>query len=105
MPLAPTGTVAGLNITGINAVAANDRNGSKSGGANTYNILEFGAKGDGKTLNTAAIQSAIDKCYDEKGGTVLLPAGDFLCGTIELKSNVTLRLSAQGKLLGSPQPG
>jgi hypothetical protein len=72
-------------------------------GAKNYNIRDFGAAGDGKTLDTAAIQAAIDKCVEEKGGTVLVPAGIFICGTIELKSNVTLHLSAGGKLLGSPR--
>ncbi|HEX6731763.1 MAG TPA: glycosyl hydrolase family 28 protein, partial [Pyrinomonadaceae bacterium] len=48
-------------------------------------------------------QSAIDACTNEKGGPVLVPAGDFIIGTIELKSNVTLKLAAQGRLLGSPK--
>ena len=67
----------------------------------TYNIRAFGAKGDGKTLNSAAIQKAIDRCHLEGGGTVIVPEGDFLTGAIELKSNVVLRVSASGKLLGS----
>ncbi|MBO9199392.1 MULTISPECIES: glycoside hydrolase family 28 protein [Niastella] len=70
-------------------------------GARIFNVRDFGAKGDGKTLNTKAIQAAIDACYNELGGTVLIPAGDFICGTIELKSNVTLHLLSQGRLLGS----
>jgi polygalacturonase len=70
-------------------------------GARIYNVRDFGAKGDGKTLDSKAIQAAIDLCNKENGGTVLIPAGDFICGTIELKSNVTLHLSAQGRLLGS----
>src|SRR4051794_27241554 len=70
-------------------------------GARVYNVRDFGAKGDGTTLNTAAVQSAIDACHRDGGGTVLVPAGVFVCGTIELKSNVTLHLAAQGKLLGS----
>lgn len=72
-------------------------------GSRTYNVHDFGAKGDGKTLNTAAIQKAIDTCFAGKGGTVVIPAGDFLCGTIELKSNVTLHITSGGKLLGSPK--
>ncbi|MES2418839.1 MAG: glycosyl hydrolase family 28 protein [Bacteroidota bacterium] len=72
-------------------------------GAKSYNIRDFGAKGDGLTLDSAAVQAAIDLCYREKGGTVIVPAGDFIIGTIELKSNVTLHLSSQGKLLGSPR--
>lgn len=70
-------------------------------GAGTYNIRDFGAKGDGKTLDTAAVQKAIDVCHHDQGGTVLVPAGTFLIGTIEMKSNVTLHIAAEGKLLGS----
>lgn len=70
-------------------------------GSRVYNVIDHGAKGDGKTLNTVAIQAAIDKCFSEKGGTVLIPAGEFICGTLELKSNVTLHIAASGKLLGS----
>jgi len=70
-------------------------------GARVYNIRDFGAKGDGTTLDTAALQAAIDACHAAHGGTVLVPAGVFVIGTTELKSNVTLHLAAQGKLLGS----
>jgi polygalacturonase len=70
-------------------------------GARVYNVRDFGARGDGTTLDTTAVQAAIDACNRDRGGTVLVPAGDFLIGTIELKSNITLHLSAQGRLLGS----
>lgn len=70
-------------------------------GIRTYNIRAFGAKGDGKTLDTAAVQAAIDACNKDQGGTVLVPAGVFVIGTIELKSNVTLFLVASAKLLGT----
>ncbi|WPV01108.1 glycosyl hydrolase family 28 protein [Mucilaginibacter sp. cycad4] len=70
-------------------------------GARVYNIRDFGAKGDGKSLDTAAVQAAIDTCNKEQGGTVLVPAGVFVIGTVELKSNVTLHIAAQGKLLGT----
>jgi len=70
-------------------------------GTRSYNIRDFGAKGDGVTLDTAAVQSAIDACNKDQGGTVLVPAGVFVIGTIEMKSNVTLHIAAQGKLLGS----
>src|SRR5690348_16850421 len=59
-------------------------------GTRIYNIRDFGAKGDGTTLDTAAVQSAIDACTKDQGGTVLVPAGNFLIGPIELKSNITL---------------
>ena len=70
-------------------------------GARVFNIRDFGAKGDGQTLDTAAVQAAIDACHQDQGGTVLVPAGTFVIGTVELKSNVTLHLAAQGTLLGS----
>ena len=70
-------------------------------GARTYNVRDHGAKGDGKTLDTAALQAAIDACNRDGGGTVLVPAGTFHIGTIELKSNVTLHLAAAATLLGS----
>ena len=77
------------------------RAGDPSLGAGTHNVRDFGAKGDGKTLDTTAVQAAIDACTKDKGGTVLIPAGTFVIGTIEMKSNVTLHIAAQGKLLGS----
>ena len=73
-------------------------------GAKIYNVRDFGAKGDGTTLDTAAIQAAIDACTKDQGGIVLVPAGSFLIGPIELKNNVTLRVVAGGKLLGSTDP-
>jgi polygalacturonase len=70
----------------------------------TYDVRDFGAAGDGKTPDTAAVQKAIDACTAAGGGTVLVPAGDFLVGTVELKSNVTLHLAPSGRLLGSGNP-
>jgi len=70
-------------------------------GARTYNVRDFGAKGDGITLDTAALQRAIDTCTTDGGGTVLLPAGRFLTGSVELKNNVTLHIAAGAVLLGS----
>ena len=70
-------------------------------GTRTYNIRDFGAKGDGTTVDTTALQAAIDACNKDGGGTVLVPAGTFVIGTTELKSDVTLRIAAGGTLLGS----
>lgn len=64
----------------------------------TYNVTDFGAVGNGSTVNTAAIQAAIDTCTIT-GGTVLIPSGTFVTGTIVLKSNVTLEVN--GTLQGS----
>jgi Glycosyl hydrolases family 28 len=74
---------------------------SKLAGARIYNIRDFGAKGDSATLDTAALQAAIDACHKDQGGIVLVPAGVFTIGTVEMKSNVTLRLAAAATLLGT----
>jgi len=70
--------------------------------ARTCNARDFGAKGDGITKDTAAIQKAIDICAAKGGGTVLLTAGTYLSAPIELKSNITLQLNKGATLLGSP---
>jgi hypothetical protein len=70
-------------------------------GTKVYNIVDFGAKGDGQTLCTQALQAAVDACTKDQGGTVLVPAGVFVIGTVEMKSNVTLHIAAGGKLLGT----
>src|SRR5215472_8707577 len=70
-------------------------------GGHIYNVRSFGAKGDGVALDTKPIQAAIDACTRDGGGIVLVPAGTFQIGTVELKSNVTLRIAAGAKLLGS----
>ncbi|MCY2976746.1 MAG: glycosyl hydrolase family 28-related protein [Planctomycetota bacterium] len=65
-----------------------------------FNVRDFGAKGDGTTKDTLAIQATIDACSKSGGGTVYLPPGVFLSGTITLKDNVTLHLAHTAKLLG-----
>ncbi|HWG20114.1 MAG TPA: glycosyl hydrolase family 28 protein [Terracidiphilus sp.] len=65
------------------------------------NILDYGARPDGKTINTASIQRAIDDAFQAGGGTVYLPAGTFLSGRIDLKSRVGLYFGAGCTLLGS----
>ncbi|MBB5441194.1 polygalacturonase [Pedobacter sp. AK017] len=66
------------------------------------NILNYGAKAGGLTLNTAAIQNAVNACED--GGIVYVPAGDFKTGALFLKSNMTLYIEKGGRLKGSIDP-
>ena len=70
--------------------------------AQKYNVRDYGAKGDGKTLDHIAINKAIDACVADGGGQVLLPAGTYLCGSIRMKSNVDLHLMAGAKILAAP---
>lgn len=67
-----------------------------------YNVRDYGAKGDGKTLDHHAINAAIDSCVAHGGGRVVVPAGTYLCGSIRMKSHVELHLSAGAKILAAP---
>lgn len=67
-----------------------------------FDIREFGARGDGQSMNTSAIQAAIDACHEAGGGRVVIPPGTFLSGTIILKSHVELHFMQNATLLGSP---
>ncbi len=68
-----------------------------------FNIKDFGAVADGVTMNTAAIQKAIDTCFENGGGQVLIEGGTYMFGTIVLHSNVELHIAANATLLGSPR--
>ena len=68
-----------------------------------YNVREFGAVGDGKTLDSPAINKAIEVCAQKGGGTVYVPPGTYLSGSIHLKSNIHLYLDAGATILGAPQ--
>ena len=75
--------------------------GSVFGAETVYDVRDYGAKPDGKTLCTKSIQRAIDRCAKAGGGIVYLGRGTFLSGTIYMKSGVTLKLDAACTLLGS----
>ncbi|OXB01951.1 glycoside hydrolase family 28 protein [Flavobacterium pectinovorum] len=70
----------------------------------TYNINDFGAIADGKTLNTAAFAKAIKACTENGGGKVMVPNGKYLTGAIHLESNVNLHLDDQAEILFSTNP-
>ncbi len=66
-----------------------------------HDVRSFGAIGDGATLNTKAIQTAIDQCSVAGGGTVLVAGGCFVTGTLYLKDNVCLHVDPGAMILGS----
>ena len=80
-----------LLVTSVPALAA----------VRTFDVTNFDVVGDGRTLNTAAFQKAIDTCSADGGGKLVIPAGKFVTGTIELKDNVTLHLDEGAEILGS----
>ena len=67
----------------------------------TFNVVDHGAVGDGKTLCTGAIQKAVDRCAAAGGGRVVFPAGRYLTGPVFLKSNVHVEVPSGAVLLGS----
>ena len=69
--------------------------------AGEHNVLDLGAKPDGKTLSTAAVQGAIDACAAGGGGTVRFPQGTFLTGALVMRSGVALEIDEGATLLGS----
>lgn len=66
-----------------------------------YNVRSFGAIGDGSVKDTDALQTAIDTCAEHGGGTVYVPAGTYLTGSLRLRSRLTLYLEAGATLLFS----
>jgi polygalacturonase len=69
-----------------------------------YNINDFGAVADGKTMNTAAFENAIKACAENGGGKVIVPNGRYLTGAIHLESNVNLHLEDKAEILFSINP-
>ena len=66
-----------------------------------YNITTYGAVADGKTSNTTAIQKTIDDCHKHGGGTIVIPFGNFVTGTVRLYSNMNLYFEPGAVLTGS----
>lgn len=65
-----------------------------------YRITDFGAKPDGKTICTTAIQLAINEC-SKNNGRVIIPSGDFVTGTLFMRNNTTIVFERNARLLGS----
>ena len=66
-----------------------------------FNVKDYGALGNGQALDSVAIQKAIDACSQAGGGTVYIPEGKYLCGTMHLKSNIHVWLDKGALILGS----
>ena len=69
-----------------------------------FDVRDHGAAGDGKTLDTAAINKAIEAASAAPGGLVIFPPGQYLTATIHLKSNITLLLDPAAEIVGAPDP-
>jgi polygalacturonase len=69
-----------------------------------FNVRDYGAVGDGRTLDTVALQAAIDTCHQRGGGTIFFPAGTYVTGSLFLHNHITLQLDAGATLLGSEDP-
>jgi polygalacturonase len=67
----------------------------------TFKVEKYGAIGDSVKLNTIAIQKAIDDCSQKGGGVVLFSKGQYVTGTIDLKSGVMLEITKNTRILGS----
>lgn len=70
--------------------------------ATSFNVRDYGAKGDGTTLDHTAINAAIEAAASQGGGRVEVPAGTYLCGSIRLKSNIELHLHTGATILAAP---
>jgi polygalacturonase len=86
---------------------AAERSAMAPSGQYLFDVRKYGATGDGKTLDTAAVNRAIEAAASAGGGTVIFPAGTYLCFSIRLKSRVHLYLGVGSSIVGadSPKPG
>ena len=82
-----------LTLSCLSAIADN---------LNDYNIRSFGAVGDGKNLDSPAINTAIESAFANGGGKIIVPAGIYLCGSIHLKSNIELHLLPGAVIKAAP---
>jgi len=97
--------MAGAAIPAVSFAASAEKSAASSSGI--FDVRKFGATGDGKTLDTAAVNHAIEAAEAAGGGVVLFPAGSYLCFSIHLKSHVYLHLLEGSTIVAaeSPRPG
>ncbi|HUO10811.1 MAG TPA: glycoside hydrolase family 28 protein [Phycisphaerae bacterium] len=93
--------------TGLNAISATARADDPklpemAASPRQFNVRDFGAVGDGKAVDTAAIRRAIQACADAGGGQVVVPAGTYLSGPLQLRSNLDFHMEAGAEILFSP---
>lgn len=99
------GSAALTAAAGASPALAEQRGGpSAAGGSGWVDIRHFGARGDGTTIDTPAINRAIDYAAARGGGTVYFPPGTWACYTIRLKSSITLHLDRGAVILAAPAP-
>ena len=76
----------------------------RAAGASVYDVRAFGAAGDGRTKDTVSVQRAVDAAHAAGGGTVEVPAGTYVCGSIFLKSHVDFHVGAGAEIRASADP-
>jgi len=95
-------TAGAVGVVAVGRVGVAQAQAKVAAAATSLNVKDYGAVGDGVAKDTAALQATIDRCGVFGGGEVLVPAGTYLTGGIELRSRVTLRLADGATLKGSP---
>jgi polygalacturonase len=96
-------SIFGVNFFALLSCVAILAHAAESPDQNVFNVRSFGALGDGKNLDSPAIDKAIAAAAEAGGGTVLVPAGTYLSGSIHLRSNIHLLIDAGATILGAPQ--
>lgn len=101
LKFAGCGIAAGVGTSQLYALQAKENPGSTGG---IFNVRAFGATGDGKTIDTPAVNKAIQAAAAAGGGTVYFPAGSYLCYSIHLMSLVSLYLDAGATIVAADTP-